>query len=186
MQEESVFYDKDGKQLVSINFVDKTPIKMFESNAEVLINAGENKNFYWIENVQPVQIENQIHDSFKNMKQGAVDVFVFLGARFSVIKVDENYFCKLLPESELEKILEPDYYWKSSKCKEYGLLNHIVGEAETPDAEELEESLKSLEAIVANQKKLLAELKGKKEPKKVIKKKKAATSSNDARKSDKN
>ena len=91
-----------------------------------------------------------------------------------------------IPESELEKILEPDYYWKSSKCKEYGLVNHIVGEAETPDAEELEESLKSLEAIVTNQKKLLAELKGKKEPKKVIKKKKAATSSNAAHKSDKN
>ena len=103
LQEESVFYDKDGKQLVSINFVDKTPIKMFESNAEVLINAGENKNFYWIEDVQPLQVENQILDSFKNMKQGAVEIFESEGARFSIIKVEEDYFCKLLPESELEK-----------------------------------------------------------------------------------
>lgn len=102
LQEESVFYDKDGNQLVSISFVDKTPIKMFESNAEVLINAGENKNFYWIENVQPVQIENQILDYFKTMTQGAVDVFESEGARFSVIKVDENYFCKLLPKSEAD------------------------------------------------------------------------------------
>lgn len=103
LQEESVFYDKDGKQLVSINFVDKTPIKMFESNAEVLINAGENKNFYWIEDVQPLQVENQILDSFKNMKQGAVEIFESEGARFSIIKVEEDYFCKLLPESEVEK-----------------------------------------------------------------------------------
>ena len=103
LQEESVFYDKDGKMIVSIIFVDKTPIKMFESNAEVLINAGENKNFYWIEDVQPLQVENQILDSFKNMKQGAVEIFESEGAQFSIIKVEEDYFCKLLPESELEK-----------------------------------------------------------------------------------
>lgn len=103
LQEESVFYDKEGNKIVSIIFIDKTPIKMFESNAEVLINAGENKNFYWIENVQPQQVENKIFDSFKNMMQGVVEVFEFEGARFSIIKVDENYFCKLLPESEVEK-----------------------------------------------------------------------------------
>ena len=103
LQEESVFYDKDGKMIVSISFVDKTPIKMFEPDKEVLINAGENKNFYWIEDVQPLQVENQILDSFKNMKQGAVEIFESEGARFSIIKVEEDYFCKLLPESELEK-----------------------------------------------------------------------------------
>ena len=103
LQEESVFYDKDGKMIVSIIFVDKTPIKMFESDKEVLINAGENKNFYWIEDVQPLEVENQILDSFKNMKQGAVEIFESEGARFSIIKVEEDYFCKLLPESELEK-----------------------------------------------------------------------------------
>lgn len=103
LQEESVFYDKDGKMIVSIIFVDKTPIKMFEPDKEVLINAGENKNFYWIEDVQPLQVENQILDSFKNMKQGAVEIFESEGARFSIIKVEEDYFCKLLPESKLEK-----------------------------------------------------------------------------------
>lgn len=103
LQEESVFYDKDGKMIVSIIFVDKTPIKMFEPDKEVLINAGENENFYWIEDVQPLQVENQILDSFKNMKQGAVEIFESEGARFSIIKVEEDYFCKLLPESELEK-----------------------------------------------------------------------------------
>ncbi|MDY5918177.1 MAG: hypothetical protein SPJ55_07195 [Treponema sp.] len=103
LQEESVFYDKDGKMIVSIIFVDKTPIKMFEPDKEVLINAGENKNFYWIEDIQPLQVENQILDSFKNMKQGAVEIFESEGARFSIIKVEEDYFCKLLPESELEK-----------------------------------------------------------------------------------
>ncbi len=100
LQEESVFYDKDGKMIVSIIFVDKTPIKMFESDKEVLISAGENKNFYWIEEVQSLQVENQILDSFKNMKQGAVEIFESEGARFSIIKVEEDYFCKLLPESE--------------------------------------------------------------------------------------
>ena len=103
LQEESVFYDKEGNKIVSIIFIDKTPIKMFESNAEVLINAGENKNFYWIESVQPQQVENKIFDSFKNMMPGVVEVFEFEGTRFSIIKVDENYFCKLLPESEVEK-----------------------------------------------------------------------------------
>ena len=103
LQEESVFYEKDGKMIVSISFVDKTPIKMFESDKEVLINAGENENIYWIEDVQPLQVENQILDSFKNMKQGAVEIFESEGARFSIIKVEEDYFCKLLPESELEK-----------------------------------------------------------------------------------
>ena len=103
-----------------------------------------------------------------------------------------------IPEAELEKILEPDYYWKSKKCKEYGLVNHIIGEREEPDVEELEEleeSLKSLEQLVENQKKAIAELKGEKEPKAPKAKKKAAakkeepkeevTSSNDDHKSDK-
>ena len=100
LQEESVFYDKDGKMIVSISFVDKTPIKMFESDKEVLINAGENENIYWIENTQPVQIENQILESFKNIAQGAVEIFESENLRFSVIKVEDNYFCKVLPKSE--------------------------------------------------------------------------------------
>ena len=76
-----------------------------------------------------------------------------------------------IPEAELEKILEPDYYWKSAKCKEYGLVTHIIGEREEPDVAELEDSLKQLEALVENQKKAIAELKGEKEPKKAAKKK---------------
>ena len=100
LQEESVFYDKDGKMIVSISFVDKTPIKMFESDKEVLINAGENENIYWIENTQSVQIENQILESFKNIEQGVVEIFESENLRFSVIKVEDNYFCKVLPKSE--------------------------------------------------------------------------------------
>ena len=86
--------------IVSISFVDKTPIKMFESDKEVLINAGENENIYWIENTQPVQIENQILESFKNIAQGVVEIFESENLRFSVIKVENNYFCKVLPKSE--------------------------------------------------------------------------------------
>lgn len=85
-----------------------------------------------------------------------------------------------IPEVELEKILEPDYYWKSEKCKEYGLVNHIVGEEENPTLEELEASLKTLETLAEQQKKCIDEIKkGKK------KSKKETTSSNDGHKSDK-
>lgn len=63
-----------------------------------------------------------------------------------------------IPEDELDKILEPDYYWKAEKCKEYGLVTGIIGEEEPPSKEELETSIKTLETILETQKKALADL----------------------------
>lgn len=103
LKEESVFYDKDGNVVVIINFIDKIPIKMFEGETEVLINAGKNKNFYWLDNSQSAELEDKILNSVKtSILQGAVTVLELDNLRFSVIKAEENYFCKVLPESEIQ------------------------------------------------------------------------------------
>ena len=73
---------------------------MMEKESEVLIFAGENENVYWVENLFGADIENKIINSVKNnIVQGAVDVCEIDGMRFSVIKVEDNYFCKALAES---------------------------------------------------------------------------------------
>lgn len=100
LKEESEFYDENGNVLITISFVNKIPIKMMEKESEVLIFAGENENVYWVENLFGADIENKIINSVKNnIAQGAVDVCEIDGMRFSVIKVEDNYFCKALAES---------------------------------------------------------------------------------------
>lgn len=90
-----------------------------------------------------------------------------------------------IPEKELDKILEPDFYWKADKCKEYGLVDSVIGEDEEYTEEEVTESIKNLEEILKLQRKALDDIKkkGKKaDSKKPIKK---ATSAS-ARKKGKN
>lgn len=103
LNEEAVFYDKNGNSVIAINFIDKIPVKMFEGENEILINAGVNENFYWLDNPQSVELENKILNfAGKNILQGAAIVFESDNLRISVIKVEENYFCKVLPESEIQ------------------------------------------------------------------------------------
>lgn len=67
-----------------------------------------------------------------------------------------------IPENELDKILEPDYYWKAEKCKEYGLVDYIIGEIIQPTKKEVEENIKDIESALKQQRELLAKLKNKK------------------------
>lgn len=73
-----------------------------------------------------------------------------------------------IPEDELDKILEPDYYWKADKCKEYGLVDYIIGEIIQPSKEELEENIKEIENALKQQKELLVSIEKEDKKKKKI------------------
>lgn len=99
LQEETIFYDKNGIENVSVSFEGGIPYKMKSNGKEVLIFAGNLSNFYWIEENGSEEYENEILSKVENIEQGSVEIFDCSGMRISVIKVDSFYFCKKLPES---------------------------------------------------------------------------------------
>lgn len=103
LQEETIFYDKNGIENVSVSFENAIPYKMKVQGRDVLIFAGNLPNFYWIEESGFEEYEREILPKIENLEQGSLEIFDFSGIRISVIKVDSFYFCKKLPESYIDE-----------------------------------------------------------------------------------
>lgn len=100
--EETIYYDKAGIQELLINTIDGIPIKMTYKNAEVMIYAGSLPDYYWIDMEGTTEQENFIANVLKKgITQGAVDIIQCDDVRISVVKVNQNVYCRLLPESEV-------------------------------------------------------------------------------------
>jgi len=116
--QETVFYSTDlmddgteaNNQKVVLTVVDDVPLKLLYEGKELMIFAGENKNFYWLEN-KPVQKTEGDFESFQsyleekiikdiniNSEHGAVKVIQIDDYRMLVIKVFEDIFCNFLFE----------------------------------------------------------------------------------------
>ena len=103
LKEESIFFDTNGLPLISVNQLDGLPVKMIYREAEVMIYAGQNNHFYWIEEEGTADMEKTVLAKYENkIAQGVIEIVDFEDSRFSVIKVGEDYFCKILPPSEVE------------------------------------------------------------------------------------
>lgn len=105
--EETIYFEDSGIQKIVLTTIDGIPVKMMSGENEVMIYAGNSENIYWIENVGSVEHEEDILRYAKNnVTQGAIDIIQSNDDRISVIKVNKNFFCRILPESELPEDTE--------------------------------------------------------------------------------
>ena len=73
-----------------------------DEHSEVMVYAGKLENFYWIEEVNEADLEEKIYEKVsKEIIQGAIEIVQLDESRVSVIKIDKNYYCRMLPESEI-------------------------------------------------------------------------------------
>ena len=96
--EESLYYDSNGLQILSITIADGVPVKMNAAGEEVMIYAGESEGLYWIDNKGSADDEASIMEFVSHgLEQGKIDLFDFEEQRISVIKVGSSYFCRKVP-----------------------------------------------------------------------------------------
>jgi len=105
--EETVYYEESGLQKLLINTIDGVPVKMINGESEVMVYAGALDNYYWIEDEGSAELENAVAEHVnKGITQGAIDIVQSGEDRISVIKINKNVYCRLLPASEI--IVEED------------------------------------------------------------------------------
>ncbi len=105
--EETIYYGKNGLQELLINTIDGVPVKMLAGNNEVLVYAGKLDNFYWIEDKGSEEQEKSVFEYIKKgIIQGAIDIVQTQDSRISVIKVNQNVYCRMLPDSEVNTVEE--------------------------------------------------------------------------------
>lgn len=102
LTEETIYFESNGLQNLSITTIDGIPVKIISKESEVFVYAGQSDNLYWIENVGTFEQEKIITESNKiSLEQGNVVLFQIDDKRISVIKVGKNIYCKLMPVSEI-------------------------------------------------------------------------------------
>lgn len=100
--EETIYFEDTGIQKIVLTTIDGIPIKMLFGETEVMIYAGNSENIYWIENVGSIELEEEVlRYANNNVTQGAIDIIQTKEERISVIKVNKNFYCRILPESEI-------------------------------------------------------------------------------------
>ena len=93
--EETIYFDTNGLQMLSLTTYDGVPVKMNSNGSEVMVYAGELENIYWIENKGSVEMESALLNFISpEAIQGKVEIFEFEGERFTIIKVGSNYYCR--------------------------------------------------------------------------------------------
>ena len=100
--EETIYFDSNGLQIISLTIADGVPVKMQLNDSEVMIYAGEAENLYWIEQKGTKDEESSILDFVKKgIEQGVIDIFDNEEERISVIKVGSSYYCRKVPFTTL-------------------------------------------------------------------------------------
>lgn len=100
--EETVYYEDSGLQKLLINTIDGVPVKLISNNEEVMVYAGKLDNYYWIDEEGDIELENFVSEHLsKGVINGAIDLVQFNDQRISVIKINQNVFCRLIPASEI-------------------------------------------------------------------------------------
>lgn len=99
--EETIFYEDNGLEKILLKTVDNVPVKLLFGESEVLIYAGTFDNFYWIEKEGNSTQEKMIIEEIKDgITQGAIQLISLGEERASLIKVNENIYCRLIPSYE--------------------------------------------------------------------------------------
>ena len=96
--EENIFFDDMGLLKVSVTSINDIPVKMNYYNEEVVIVPGYSENFYWIGKSLNVDELSLLEKVNPNMEQGNPVIIQHNEARFSVIKIGQNFYCTEVPE----------------------------------------------------------------------------------------
>ena len=76
---------------------------MISADHEIMIYAGKLNNLYWISDEGDAALEKEIYSIIKNkIPQGVIGIYSVGEKRVSVIRVENNYFCRLIPENSIE------------------------------------------------------------------------------------
>ena len=98
--EETLYFDSNGLQILSLTTADGVPLKMNASGAEVMVYAGEAQNLYWIEQKGSSDAEAAVMKFVSHgIEQGSISLFDYENDRISVIKVGLNYYCRIVPST---------------------------------------------------------------------------------------
>ena len=102
LTEETLYFDTNGLQILSLLTSDGVPIKMNSNGQEVMIYAGETENLYWIDQKGDEFAESSvIKFALNGIIQGSISLFDYEESRISVIKVGSNLYCRFVPKIEL-------------------------------------------------------------------------------------
>ena len=102
LTEETLYFDSNGLQILSLLTSDGVPVKMNSKGQEVMISAGINENLYWIEEKGDADAEDAVIKFASNgIVQGSISLIDYKESRVSVIKVGSNLFCRFVPVIEL-------------------------------------------------------------------------------------
>ena len=108
--EEIYFYSSNGLPRVVLTKADGIPQKIKVGADEIPVVKGSQNNIYWIGERSTFSDENAIAKEVISAENGVVCIVQNKEKRFSVIKIDELYFCRKLPESYItddeDEILE--------------------------------------------------------------------------------
>ena len=100
--EETLYFDSNGLQIISLTTADGIPLKMNADGAEVMVYAGEAPDLYWIENKGTADEEQAVLEYVsKGFSQGIIDLIDFEETRISIIKVGSAYYCRYIPLSSI-------------------------------------------------------------------------------------
>ncbi len=96
--EETLYFDSNGLQIISLTIADGVPVKMNIQGSEVMVYAGTAAGLYWIDNKGTEDEETAVLNYVaKGFEQGAIDILNFGEERISVIKVGSSYYCRKVP-----------------------------------------------------------------------------------------
>lgn len=96
--EETLYFDSNGLQIISLTIADGVPVKMNIQGSEVMVYAGTAAGLYWIDNKGTEDEETAVLNYVaKGFEQGVIDILNFEEERISVIKVGSSYYCRKVP-----------------------------------------------------------------------------------------
>ena len=111
--EESLYFDSNGLQILSLTLADGVPVKMNAEGREVIVYAGDAENLYWIDEKGSPDEETAILEFISHgIDQGAISIFDYEEERISVIRVASSYYCRKVPltilplEDNVEEVVE--------------------------------------------------------------------------------
>lgn len=106
LKEEAIFFNSNGLLLANVQSINSNPVKCTlagEDNSEekeVMVVAGANENFYWLDEKGSPEDEEFVKNNYPNgLEQGQVHILQTKEHRFSVIRISQNYFCMIKPDS---------------------------------------------------------------------------------------
>ena len=100
--EETLYFDSNGLQIISLTTADGIPLKMNAEGSEVMVYAGDSPDLYWIDQKGTDDAEAAILEYVsKGFSQGIIDLFDYEETRISIIKVGSAYYCRYVPLSSI-------------------------------------------------------------------------------------